>query len=508
MTTKRKATETAEFPLRLSRPYCLVPIRSSRFVVAFVFVVVVALLSLSASASDSESDDIATSDEGAGTVHSTVQILTERTFDDALSDAANGLWFLKFYAPWCGHCKKMAPMLLKVAPFVKGKMAIGKIDCTVEKKLCKRFGVRGYPTLKFFRDGEFYDYPGGRDADAIIEFAEKMSSEAVTPVSSYEEAMESIASKHPDGVAFVAYDPAASVGNASSGDTTKKLETTAAEEALQTTATLQVFRQVARKAQAAASFGLIMPGSAMVDEEYAKFGAEPGKPFVAKIERGVDSLVYAGEMTSPNLYKFVDENNVALVTKLGPHNFRALGDKGRPLAVGAVDYDDAAKTDRLIADMTTYAKTGPADVRSRYRFCHMDGKKWAGFLRQFEVDPSNLPDFFILDVPKKKYWRDEESTFGVENIHDFIGAVASGSIKAKDQQDTVGLSPYQKFNVLFVRWMPWSVLAMMVFFVGVLYVLTLLCLPDDEELGQPAMRKPESSDKAETGEKKESKKEK
>jgi protein disulfide-isomerase A1 len=48
-------------------------------------------------------------------------------------------------------------------------MAIGKVDCTTEKQLCKqRFDVRGYPTLKYYRDGEFHDYPAGRDADSIM----------------------------------------------------------------------------------------------------------------------------------------------------------------------------------------------------------------------------------------------------------------------------------------------------------------------------------------------------
>ena len=103
-----------------------------------------------------------------GKPHSTVVSLTTTTFDDHINDPANGLWLLKFYAPWCGHCKKLEPVLDQVAPFLAGKMAIGKVDCTVEKKLCKRFGVKGYPTLKYYRDTEFHDYPSGRDKDSIM----------------------------------------------------------------------------------------------------------------------------------------------------------------------------------------------------------------------------------------------------------------------------------------------------------------------------------------------------
>ena len=74
--------------------------------------------------------------------------------------------FRSWTAPWCGHCKQMAPTLDKMAPYISGKMAIGKIDCTTEKNLCKKHGIRGYPTLKIYRDGDFFDYPGRRDADS------------------------------------------------------------------------------------------------------------------------------------------------------------------------------------------------------------------------------------------------------------------------------------------------------------------------------------------------------
>jgi thiol-disulfide isomerase/thioredoxin len=61
--------------------------------------------------------------EAFGKAHSTVQTLTKDNFQIALEDPSNGLWFLKFYAPWCGHCKTMAPMLEELAPKLEGKMA-------------------------------------------------------------------------------------------------------------------------------------------------------------------------------------------------------------------------------------------------------------------------------------------------------------------------------------------------------------------------------------------------
>ena len=78
----------------------------------------------------------------AGTPHSSVQTLTKSNFREAIQDPANGLWILKFYAPWCGHCKRLAPILEEVAIETAGRMAVGKIDCDREKELCREFDIK------------------------------------------------------------------------------------------------------------------------------------------------------------------------------------------------------------------------------------------------------------------------------------------------------------------------------------------------------------------------------
>ncbi|RLN72311.1 hypothetical protein BBJ28_00025693, partial [Nothophytophthora sp. Chile5] len=115
-------------------------------------------------------------------------VLTEATFDHQTSE---GVWFVKFYAPWCGHCKKLAPVIDEMsedAQIVEKGVHVAKVDCTVEKSICERFGVQSYPTLRVVSAGKYYDYSGRREAPNMIAFAtEGFKKEFAERVLSYSE---------------------------------------------------------------------------------------------------------------------------------------------------------------------------------------------------------------------------------------------------------------------------------------------------------------------------------
>lgn len=80
-------------------------------------------------------------------------------------------WFVKFFAPWCGHCKAIAPIWEELATKLEGKVAVGSVDCTVDGSICSQNKVKGYPTLLFFRGPEPEVYVGPRTVGAMLNFA-------------------------------------------------------------------------------------------------------------------------------------------------------------------------------------------------------------------------------------------------------------------------------------------------------------------------------------------------
>uniref|UniRef100_A0A348G610 protein disulfide-isomerase n=1 Tax=Odontomachus monticola TaxID=613454 RepID=A0A348G610_ODOMO len=112
--------------------------------------------------------------------------LTDENFEKMVLNSED-MWLVEFYAPWCGHCKNLAPEWATAATELKGKVKLGALDATVNTLKASRYNIKGYPTIKYFPPGKkdadsAQEYDGGRTSGDIVNWAlEKLSENIPAP---------------------------------------------------------------------------------------------------------------------------------------------------------------------------------------------------------------------------------------------------------------------------------------------------------------------------------------
>ena len=100
--------------------------------------------------------------------------LTPDNFDSIVKDPSKTV-FVKFFAPWCGHCQRMAPTWEDLSTQVGSDVVVAELDCDAHRDLGQTYGIRGFPTIKLFKKGEDKEpvaYQGARDIKAFKTFLE------------------------------------------------------------------------------------------------------------------------------------------------------------------------------------------------------------------------------------------------------------------------------------------------------------------------------------------------
>ncbi|NXI45002.1 PDIA2 isomerase, partial [Galbula dea] len=113
-----------------------------------------------------------------------VLVLHEHNFARALNE--HQLLLVEFYAPWCGHCQRLAPAFAQAATTLRNESSLarlGKVDATAQTALAAEFGITSYPTLKLFRDGNRTHplaYTGRMDAEGIVRWMQRRAGPSAT----------------------------------------------------------------------------------------------------------------------------------------------------------------------------------------------------------------------------------------------------------------------------------------------------------------------------------------
>ncbi|CAL0300660.1 unnamed protein product [Lupinus luteus] len=110
-----------------------------------------------------------------------VLVLDESNFESAISSFDHIL--VDFYAPWCGHCKRLSPELDAAAPVLaalKNPIVIAKVDADKFTRLAKKYDVDAYPTILLFNHGIPTEYHGPRKAELLVRYLKKFAASDVS----------------------------------------------------------------------------------------------------------------------------------------------------------------------------------------------------------------------------------------------------------------------------------------------------------------------------------------
>ncbi|KAK3703545.1 protein disulfide-isomerase precursor [Vermiconidia calcicola] len=333
---------------------------------------------------------------------SDVHDLTKETFDKFVGE--HNLVLAEFFAPWCGHCKALAPEYEEAATTLKDKeIALAKVDCTENQDLCQEFGVEGYPTLKVFRGKDnIASYAGPRKAQAIVSYMTKQGLPAVSLLES-----QSVLSE------FKTADKVVMVGFFDKDDKTSNA----------------TFTEVAEGLRDSFLFG------ATADAELAK--AEGVKQPAVVLYKSFDEgkNIFEEAFTPEALEEFATTASTPLIGEVGPETYAGYMAAGIPLAY------IFSETAEERASLASTLKPIAEKQKGKLNFATIDAKAFGQHGGNLNLEVGKWPAFAIQDISKnQKYPYSEQgsvSDLSEKNIGKFIDEYLAGKVEPSIKSEPI-----------------------------------------------------------------------
>ncbi|KAJ1629570.1 hypothetical protein T492DRAFT_629457 [Pavlovales sp. CCMP2436] len=347
----------------------------------------------------------------AGVSHSVV--ITGDTFASIVVPEEH--WLLEFWAPWCGHCKKLKPIWEEAAEKLGGKVRFGHIDVTTSKALAKRLDIEGYPSILLFHGGQHITYSGDKTVLGFGEFVARMSGPTVHPLASVAEVRKSLG---PVGRAFVLAGRAHSLPPA----LLAAFEATAAQQydTLNFVTVDSSYAPAALLAMAAKSGG----SSGGEESGVAVLGVLDGEwfePFLPPKEADAQAMEQA-------VKAWVSEREWQHVVPISSANFWKLRKGDKHLAMLVLDPLDFEGARQQQAQVAAHA-LDPL-LRAAFQFGWIDGTEQREYWQEeFGVSQAALPTLLVLS--KKGAYTSASHWRALNGTHPFKGAAEQASFLAQ-----------------------------------------------------------------------------
>ncbi|KAE9531198.1 hypothetical protein AGLY_010404 [Aphis glycines] len=332
--------------------------------------------------------------------------LSDSDFDSSVAEYDTSL--VMFYAPWCGHCKKLKPEFEKAAKSLLKEdppVILAKVDCTeAGKEVCNKFGVSGYPTLKIFRNGEVSkEYNGPRDSAGIVKYMKSQVGPSSKDLSS-EDIIKNFLSK--DDVVVVGF--------------------------FETETDLKgKFIQLANKLREKVNFGHTTSQS-VIDKYNYKNNVVLYRPKHLSNKFEPDFVIYDGEETTLALEAWITSNYHGLVGYRQKENMGAF----KPPYVGvyyAVDYVKNPKGTNYwrnrVLKVAKSVKDVTLAINNKDDFQHEINEYGLEFVSD------DKPIVLARSLDNKKYIMKDE--FSVDNLEKFVKNFQNGNLEPYIKSEAV-----------------------------------------------------------------------